>query len=99
MVLPSRAEGYGLAVAEALMSGVPVVVTSDGGGAREIIEQHGGGKVAEPNPVDIAQASAVLLDDPTAMISAWEAGQQLRKLLDPEQVAARVVDWYHEICS
>lgn len=97
MVLPSRAEGYGLAVAEALMSGVPAVVTSDGGGAREIIENYGGGMVAEPDPTDIARASALLLDDPTSMVAAWDAGEHLRKLLHPEQVAARVIDWYRQV--
>jgi glycosyltransferase involved in cell wall biosynthesis len=35
-VLPARAEGFGLAGAEALMSGVPLVVCSDGGGLLDL---------------------------------------------------------------
>lgn len=41
--LPSRAEGFSLALCEALASGLPAVCTDCGGGVRDIIEATGGG--------------------------------------------------------
>ncbi|MHB8351345.1 MAG: glycosyltransferase family 4 protein [Thermoplasmata archaeon] len=60
----SRLEGFGLAVAEALATGLPVVV-ADIPGVREIIEPGVEGLLAEPLlEVDLATKLIELLDDP-----------------------------------
>src|SRR6185312_14381639 len=43
-------EDYGYVTLEGMLSGKPVVVTSDGGGAREFIEQQREGLIVEPEP-------------------------------------------------
>ncbi len=65
-VFPSqnRLEGFGLAVAEAMASGLPVVV-ADVPGVREVIEDGKEGLLAEPLLAsDIAHKATRLLDDP-----------------------------------
>ncbi|MGI0152007.1 MAG: glycosyltransferase family 4 protein, partial [Thermoplasmata archaeon] len=66
-VFPSvnRLEGFGLAVAEALATGLPVVV-ADIPGVREIIEPGVEGLLAEPLlEEDLAAKLCELLDDPS----------------------------------
>ena len=66
-VFPSqnRLEGFGLAVAEAMAAGLPVVI-ADMPGVREVIEPGVEGLLVEPLlPTDIAEKVRSLLDDPT----------------------------------
>ena len=44
LVSPSRQEGFGIGIAEALASGVPAVVTPSGG-PEELVRRSGGGRV------------------------------------------------------
>jgi glycosyltransferase involved in cell wall biosynthesis len=67
-VFPSqnRLEGFGLAVAEAMACGLPVV-TADMPGVREVIEPGQEGLLAEPLLAsDLAEKIQQLLDDPAA---------------------------------
>lgn len=95
-VLPARAEGYGLAAAEALMSGVPAVVCADGGGLRDLVPAHGAGRHCAPTAEALAEAMRQLLDDPGARSAAQQAGEGLRRQLAPEAVAQRALAWYRE---
>ncbi|HLN51419.1 MAG TPA: glycosyltransferase family 4 protein [Thermoplasmata archaeon] len=65
-VFPSqnRLEGFGLAVAEAMASGLPVVI-ADVPGVREVIEDGKEGLLAEPLiATDLARQVSRILDDP-----------------------------------
>lgn len=93
-VLPARAEGYGLAAAEALIAGVPLVVCHDGGGLLEIAGSGSHSRVAEPSGAAIAAAIAGILDDPAARPAAAEAGAHLRARLDPASAARQALEWY-----
>jgi glycosyltransferase involved in cell wall biosynthesis len=89
-VFPARAEGFGLAAAEALMSGVPVVAAADGGGILDIVPQIGPGRVARPHDIaDWADAIAELDGSVQAREEAWALGQDWRDRLDPLTIAAR----------
>ena len=54
LILPSKVENYGMVVAEALMSGVPVAVTARSPWTR--IEEQGAGWLIEEVPADIDRA-------------------------------------------
>ena len=65
MVLPTRAEGLANVWVEAVASGTPVV-TSDVGGAREVIDRPEAGALVPPDAQAIAAAVRALLDNPPA---------------------------------
>lgn len=92
----SRGEGFGLAAAEALMAGVPVVACSDGGGVTDIVPPSGAGRISAPDPAAIASAIIHLLDDRSAFDAARVLGAQWRVRLAPDTVAQRFAGWYAE---
>jgi glycosyltransferase involved in cell wall biosynthesis len=77
-VFPSqnRLEGFGLAVAEAMAAGLPVVV-ADMPGVREVIEPGVEGLLTEPLiATDVAAQVRRLLDDPAAARQMGAAGRR-----------------------
>ena len=76
LVMPSRAEGFGLAAAEASACGVPVVAT-DASSLPEIIRHEKTGLLVPPNdPETLAKAITRLLDDPGLARRLGEAGRE-----------------------
>jgi glycosyltransferase involved in cell wall biosynthesis len=77
-VLSSEFEGYGLVVAEAMASGLPVVVT-DSGGPTEIVgaDEHAGYVVPIKNPKALATAmTRVMALSPTERRRMGQIGRQ-----------------------
>jgi glycosyltransferase involved in cell wall biosynthesis len=68
MVLPTVSEGLANVWVEALACGTPVV-TSDVGGAREVIDRPDSGRLVPRDPAAIAAAVRDLLDDPIPQAS------------------------------
>jgi glycosyltransferase involved in cell wall biosynthesis len=56
-------EDYGYVTLEGMLSGKPVIVPSDGGGATEFIEHGREGLITEPNPQAIADCLDSLYED------------------------------------
>jgi glycosyltransferase involved in cell wall biosynthesis len=72
----NRLEGFGLAVAEAMACGLPVV-TSDMPGVREVIEDGVHGRLAQPLLAeDFAEKLRELLDDPALARRMGAAGRR-----------------------
>lgn len=63
LVMPSQFESFGLVAGEALIHGVPAIV-SPTTGAAELIGPYGGGLVVPATPDEIANALRSLVDDP-----------------------------------
>jgi glycosyltransferase involved in cell wall biosynthesis len=81
-------EGLGLAVAEALMLGVPVAAARSGGVTDLVPEGRAGQLVPPGDAVAMGRAIARLLDDGAAAREAAAAvGRDLRDRLRPESVA------------
>ena len=82
---PSRGEGFGLAVLEAMACGVPVLTTN-----RTSLPEVGGGAVAytEPDGESIAVALRELLDDPQRRTALGEAGYRRAREFTWEASAA-----------
>jgi glycosyltransferase involved in cell wall biosynthesis len=98
-VFPARQEGFGLAVAEALMAGVPIVVASDGGGVLDIAQPGSGVEIVEPDdPRAMAGAVERVLGDAQARLHARALGEEWRVRLAPTTVATQLLATLEGAC-
>jgi glycosyltransferase involved in cell wall biosynthesis len=72
-VLPSVSENFGNVVVEAMVRGLPVIVTSQVGAA-ELVKASGGGVIVEGNPVSLGNALFGLLGSSIQMSEMGAAG-------------------------
>jgi glycosyltransferase involved in cell wall biosynthesis len=92
-------EAFGLYVIEALAAGVPVVQPRHGG-FPEIIEQTGGGLIAEPNASALADAIESLLLDPARARALGEAGRKVvQERFSIQAMAGQTVTTYAELLA
>ncbi|MGD2136127.1 MAG: glycosyltransferase [Gemmatimonadales bacterium] len=97
---PAVGEGLGLAAAEALLMGIPVVATREGGGVVDIVPDRGPGRlVPQGEPTAMAAAIEELLDQPGVRQRAVEEGERLRDLLAPDRVAERFEHLYERVAG
>lgn len=96
MLFPAHGEGFGLAAAEALMAGVPVVACWDGGGVLDVVPESGAGRLTLPAPDPFADAVLDLMGDPDRLEMGRVVGEAWRARLDPDRVAEVCEGWYRE---
>ena len=96
MLAPAQGEGFGLAAAEALMAGVPVVGCWDGGGLLDVIPETGAGRLTLPSAEALSDATLDLLQDPERFELARLVGEMWRARLSPDHVAELCEGWYRE---
>jgi glycosyltransferase involved in cell wall biosynthesis len=99
VVMPALKEGMGLAAAEALIQGVPVVACRDGGGLLDVVPTSSGGRLVGAEPASIADAVASVLGDPESRDAAWLAGRAWNHRLNPEHVAEQCLAWYERVLA
>jgi glycosyltransferase involved in cell wall biosynthesis len=99
LCLPSFSESFGLVVAEAWSQAVPVIV-SDIPVLRELVEDSGGGLVAEATAEAFADAVSQLVDDAAEAARRGAAGQAYwREQLTPQAVAERHLRVYERVIA
>jgi glycosyltransferase involved in cell wall biosynthesis len=87
-VLPSLQEGFGIVVAEALASGVPVLVTPCGGPEELVRDSHGGELLPGFDASELAERALALLDEPERL---WKMRRLGRSYVEREHDPARLV--------
>ena len=94
VVVPSRAESFGITVLEAWRAGAPVVATTRGG-PPEFVTEGETGLLVDPTDTDaLAAALGRLLGDPTLRERLGRAGQAL---VQDEYTWERVADRYEAL--
>ena len=97
--LPSLSENFGNVVAEAMIRGLPVVVTA-GVGAAKIAEESGGGAVAPSDPKGFAATVAGLLESDQRLSLMGAAGAAYaRERLNWNSIARRFEELYTYMSS
>jgi glycosyltransferase involved in cell wall biosynthesis len=74
-VLPSHQEGFGIAAAEALAAGLPVVTTPSGGPEALVTESRGGVVLSGFSPDELAATIRTLLADPDRLAEMRLSGR------------------------
>lgn len=95
-VQPSRSEGLGSAVLQALALGIPVIAT-DAGGLPDAIGQGGGLLVPAESPVELARAVQRLLSDSSERERLGADGRVAAGYFSLEKLVERTVDVYRSI--
>jgi glycosyltransferase involved in cell wall biosynthesis len=98
LVHPASREGSGRVIMEAMAAGRAVVAVRSGGG-QELVQQDQTGLLVEPkNPVALADAVLVLMNDPEKMDRMGRQAQSYaRAHFSHERTASQVLDIYRRV--
>lgn len=92
LVLPSRHDGWGVVVNEALQAGVPVIC-SNRVGASAVVEHWGAGMVYDSaNPFALSETLALLAREPARLEPMRAAARSVARLLTPTIAAEYMRD-------
>jgi glycosyltransferase involved in cell wall biosynthesis len=96
-VLPSYSESFGNSVLEAMLRGLPVIITPEVGAA-EIVREAGGGIVVDGDAVPLGRAIDRLVDEAGLARTMGEAGRRhVRNHYGWPSVAARMEAFYETL--
>lgn len=87
MVLPSQSEGLANAWVEAIACGTPVI-TTDVGGARELVTDRAAGRLVERDPQSFAEGMREVLSDPRAPEDVARAAERFDWRIHARELAA-----------
>jgi glycosyltransferase involved in cell wall biosynthesis len=99
-VLPSRNDNSPNALAEAMVSGMPVIATNVGGVSSMVTDGETGLLVSPRDPAKLAEGILQLLENPAERARMGKNAQRVaRQRHDPEQVATETLNAYREILN
>jgi glycosyltransferase involved in cell wall biosynthesis len=91
-ILPSRYDGWGVVVNEAILAGIPVLC-SDRVGASAIVKNFGCGKVYElSDPAALIKILISFIFDPSQLDSMRQAIPEAQRALDPKLAADYIME-------
>ena len=98
-VMPSRFEGFGLAAAEAMAAGVPLIA-SNAGSLPEVVDAPRGGVLVPPDdPQGLADAIVRMLDDDAMRVSLSLSARESARRFDWDRVAADHLAFIHAVAG
>ena len=96
-VVPSRYEGFGMSLLEAMASGLPVVASDVPTGPRMLIEHHTNGLLAEPTVTGISKQLEQLMVDPQLRWDLGQAGMRTASKFKPDVITTEHEDLFSEL--
>jgi glycosyltransferase involved in cell wall biosynthesis len=93
LVLPSRFDGWGVVVNEAVACGRAVIVTRRCGSAGTLALNNVNGFVCETSVESLYLALLHYCERPELLVSHGEASRRLHSVWNADALAARVIDW------
>jgi len=99
LLLPSLREGFGLACAEAMCAGIPVLRTHTSGTEELIIENVTGRSVEINHDAFIAAAGKFLSDRPALETMGRAAADHIRKNFTLDRQVAETIDLYRRLAG
>ena len=98
-VLPSYSENFGMAVIEAMVCKLPVIITK-GVGISKKVEKAGAGIVIEKDERQLIEAILKILENPQMGKEMWQRCKKLvEKEFSSEKVAEKWIEEYNEIIN
>jgi len=99
-VLPSRHDGWGVVVNQALGAGMPVIASDGAGAGVALVEDGVNGRIVRAGSVDDLRSALVeLASDTEQRVSMSEAALESADILAPERGAATLVGYLRDICA
>jgi glycosyltransferase involved in cell wall biosynthesis len=98
-IMPSRFEGFGLAAAEAMAAGVPLIAASSGSLPEVVDAPRGAWLVPANDPIALAAAVDNLLDDSLARENLSRTARQSARRFDWNRVAEKHLRFVQTIAS
>jgi glycosyltransferase involved in cell wall biosynthesis len=95
-ILPSYSENFGIAVVEAMASGLPVII-SDQVGIQQDVSRAGAGVVIRCDAMEVHLALKRVLENEALRQNMSTNAQQLASSFSEETVAARLVEIYEKL--
>jgi glycosyltransferase involved in cell wall biosynthesis len=99
LVMPSRNEGLGKALVEAMALGRAVVATRVGGIPSVVVDGETGSLVSPDDPAALARAVTELLKDPGLRHRMGDAGRRRAEQFSLAVMESRLLDLYRELCA
>lgn len=98
-LMPSRFEGFGLAAAEAMAAGVPLIAAAVGS-LPEVVDSPNGGVLIPPSdPAALAAAAEKLLDDPASRDALSRSARESARRFSWDAVAEAHFDFIQNIAA
>ncbi len=96
-VLPSRSEGFPLAIVEAMLAGLPVVATDVGGVPESVLEGVTGLLVPKDDPERLATALQRLIADPDLRLRMGRRGREVARSFTDERMAGAYLELWEQL--
>ncbi len=99
LVLPSREEGFGMVLLEAMHMGVPVVASNTGGIPEIVLDQMNGILVERENPEALSAGILSVLNDGSLREKLVRNGREMVKKFSWEKASKEVDLIYDEVVA
>jgi glycosyltransferase involved in cell wall biosynthesis len=98
LILPSYSEPWGLVVNEAMVCGMPVIVSENCGCVSDLVEPSGNGFIFDPTDKNaLIEAMNYCVNHPDQLTKFGNRSKEIIKLFSPQSVAIDMVKAYQQL--